>query len=129
MNSMSKTSLVFGLLLIALGVVFYFVTGAQSFTALIPAVLGVIVLACGLVALKPSLRKPATLGGALVGLVGAGAGFGMAIPKFLADEAGSAQLEQFLMGVLCVIYLWSCIRSFLAARREIRKARALVGSK
>ena len=125
---MTKTSLLFGVLLIALGVVFYFMTGSKSFTALIPAAFGVVILGCGLLAIKASLRKTAAHAGAVVGLLGLAGGFGMAIPKFIAGEAGSAQLEQFLMGVLCVVYLWFCVCSFIAARKELKKAKALVGN-
>ncbi len=129
MTSMSKTSLLFGILLVALGVVFYYVTGAEHPSALAPSALGLLIFGCGLLAMKGSLRKKAAHVGALLGFLGAAGGFGMAIPKFMAKDAGAAALEQFLMGVVCVVYLWFCVRSFIAARKEMRKAKALVGVK
>ncbi len=129
MTAMSKTSLFFGTLLIGLGLAFYFMTGSKSFTALIPTAFGVLVFGCGLLAIKASLRKKAAHFGAMIGLLGVAGGFGMAIPKFIAKDAGNAELEQFLMGVVCLTYLWFCIRSFIAARKEMKKAKALVGVK
>jgi hypothetical protein len=129
MSAMSKTSLFFGILLIGLGGSFYFMTGSKSYTALIPSAFGILVFGCGLLAIKASLRKKAAHFGAVIGLLGVAGGFGMAIPKFIANDAGSAELEQVLMGFVCLAYLWFCIRSFIAARREMKKAKALVGTK
>ena len=55
---MPLTAIVFGILLIGLGVGGFFGTGAAHPTALIPAAFGLVLALLGLVALlKPNLRK------------------------------------------------------------------------
>ena len=79
---MAKTTLIFAGLLILLGVGGYAaasagVMGAKaSPTALIPAVVGILIGICGVVALRESLRKHAMHGAVLVGLLGCLAGAG-----------------------------------------------------
>ena len=118
---MTKISLGFGLLLIVMGIVFYYVTNQASMTALIPSFFGAVIFGCGLLAIKPSLRKHAAHVGALAGLLGIAGGLGMAIPKFVKGEANLATLEQLSMGILCVIYVYFCVRSFIAARKARKK--------
>ena len=50
MATMSPTTIVFGMLLTLLGLVGYFLTGASSPTALIPAIFGVLLLVLGFLA-------------------------------------------------------------------------------
>ena len=100
--SMAKTTIIFGLILIALGILGY--TGAEtsptptepdtvaagesaaeaadvekpkkSVTALIPAFVGAIIAVCGVVALSEGMRMHAMHGAVLVGLLGCLAGLG-----------------------------------------------------
>ena len=58
---MASTSIALGVALIVLGLAGYFLTGAASFTALIPAVFGVIIALLGLVARDESKRKHGTV--------------------------------------------------------------------
>src|SRR5438034_230558 len=62
--------MVFGILLIVLGLGGFFGTGAEHGTALIPAYFGTALLILGLLALKDSLRKHAMHVAAMVGLLG-----------------------------------------------------------
>jgi len=125
--NMPRLSLIFGFILIALGVGFYFATGAQFVTALIPAGLGLLLFICGVVGLaKPDVRMHAMHGAALVGLIGTGAGLGMSLPKLptvLLEVFGAhaAIWEKLALGVISLVFLVLCVRSFIAARRA-RKA-------
>jgi hypothetical protein len=88
-------------------------------TSLIPAIFGVLIGGCGLVALKESLRKHAMHGAAFFGLVG------FAMPGAMVIKAlASGNIERPLavglqagMTVVCGIFLALCIRSFIAARK------------
>lgn len=55
--NLPRLTLVLGVVLIVIGVGFYFGTGAQSVTALIPAFLGVPIGLCGLLAFAESRRR------------------------------------------------------------------------
>jgi len=133
-------SIVFGLLLCALGGVSY--TGAVAYfgrtpyssaTALIPAFVGVPLLLCGLLALTERYLKHAMHAAAMLGLLGLLGALGVAaknIPKALQD--GTAALErpeafrsQVAMAILCAVFVGLCVNSFIAARR--RRARAEMG--
>jgi hypothetical protein len=122
--SMPALAILFGLLLDALGVGAYFGTGGVSLTALIPTIPGMILILCGIVGFAaPGARMHVMHVAALIGLLGALGGLGMSVPK-LIKLAGGEALErpaavwlQFGMGVLCALFLFFCIRSFIAARR------------
>jgi hypothetical protein len=116
-------SIGFGVVLIAVGVVFYFATGQVSHTALIPSGFGLVLLLLGLVALKDSLRKHAMHGAAMVGLLGFLGGAIMGLPKLSAVLAGTAErpaavIEQIIMAGICLAFVALCVRSFMVARRN-----------
>jgi hypothetical protein len=111
---MARTTIVFGILLVLLGVIGYWgsapaeddaaisaeavtaggaspagETAKRSVTALIPACVGAILLLCGLIALNEKLRMHAMHAAVVVGLLGAIAGFGrgaMGVGKFLSND-------------------------------------------
>ena len=127
---MAKTTILFGILLIALGVVGYTGSapaddpeGARAVTALIPAFVGGLLALCGLIALKESAMKHAMHAAAMVGLLGflAGAGRGgMGVGKYLNDDPSLNQrsfLFVWLMAALCGIFVFLCVQSFRAVRR------------
>ena len=157
---MAKTTIVFGILLIALGIVGYMGGGSaaapkdgqakdasadkpdadkpaaeqtapkKSITALIPAFVGAILAFCGVLALKESMLKHAMHGAAVVGLVGALAGAGrgvMGLGKFFSGDPSLNQrsfLFVWLMAIICAIFVFLCVQSFIAARKrkELEKA-------
>jgi hypothetical protein len=117
-------SIVFGGLLIALGVWGKVSTGTASFTPLIPAVVGGLLAVLGLVALKESLLKHAMHGAAVVGLLGFLGGIANII-RVLAKGGsleGTPGLSTIAMTVLCAVFVALCVNSFIQARRR-RKAR------
>jgi uncharacterized membrane protein len=119
---MTNTTIGFGGALMLLGLVGYVATGAHSPTALIPAVVGLVLVVLGLLARRPRVRMHAMHGAALVALVGfAGSvgGLGQAL-KMIQGEAVQrppAAIAQSLMAILCLTFVALTIRSFVAARR------------
>lgn len=122
---MAKVTMVFGVVLLALGAGFYFATGSAHPTSLIPAVFGLILLICGALANSPDAgRRMLWMHIAVtVGL------FGFLFPGFMTVKAlvtarGAAlarplaTAEQGIMAVLCLIFVALCVRSFIAARRR-----------
>lgn len=130
---MPVVSVVFGILLIALGVWGYWgdVLGLWaplgleaperlSLTALIPAAAGLLLAVCGLLAFKESRLKHAMHTAALIGLLGfvaAGARLLQAlIRKGKIEGVGGVSLAA--MTLLCAVFLALCVNSFIQARRR-----------
>jgi steroid 5-alpha reductase family enzyme len=114
-------TLLFGLLLSALGVGLFAVSESKSPTALIPAVFGIALIMLGLAAsdFKEKARMHAMHAAALVGLIG------LAIPSYMVvktlTEAGDwtrATTGQMAMAALCGLFLALCVKSFFDARRR-----------
>jgi hypothetical protein len=119
---MPNVTMLFGCLLVVLGLTGYIATGSQHPTALIPAGFGLLIGFCGLVARKPGRRKlfmhvAVTLG--LLGFLGTVPSiykmFQIAQHQVVARHA--AVYSQFIMCLLCLIFVILCVRSFIAARR------------
>jgi hypothetical protein len=121
---MAKVTIVFGILLIILGLVGFFGTGAIHHTALIPAWWGLALCVGGFLAISPSEKRRkifmhinVTVG--LLGMIGAFAvalqGYGHA--RSLGIEPDHIALAAKLtMAVLLLIYVNLCVRSFIQAR-------------
>jgi multisubunit Na+/H+ antiporter MnhF subunit len=121
---MAKLTIGVGVLLILLGIVGFVATGSQYRTSLIPAVFGILLAICGVLANTeiPKRRMlwmhiAVTLG--LLGFLGTVKGSfdaiqlmrGRVFPYPAAVESKAA------MAVICLIYVLLCVRSFIAARR------------
>ena len=93
---MAKLALGFGLALIGLGAWGYLgaTAGHASLTALIPAAVGGLLLACGLVALREGLRMHAMHAAALVGLLGTLLAAGRGVMKIGPLLSGQATLTR-----------------------------------
>jgi len=113
-------TVLFGLLLVALGVGGYVGTGSEHLTALIPAGFGLALGLLGLVALKDNLRKHAMHLAAMVGLLGAIGGAVTLLLPFIkgapADPVASGC--KAAMTVLCLVFVGLCVNSFVQARRR-----------
>ena len=121
---MARVAIIFGILLIGLGLVGYFAPdalgendpGKTSPTALIPAGIGAVLLVCGLVvSAAPHLRKHVMHLAAAVGLVGAVGGFMPLMRGGMALEKSSVR-SGILMILLCAVFVILCARSFVLAR-------------
>lgn len=122
---MAKVTIIFGVLLIVLGLAGYFGTGSARPTALIPAWFGVALGVGGFLAISPSegrrkifMHINVTIG--LIGCVGAfivgvqGYGHARSLgedPDYIAFAAKIA------MGMILLTYTILCVRSFIEARR------------
>ena len=123
---MAKVTLVFAVLLAALGLGSYFGTGSMHPTALIPTWFGLALGLFGYLAISPNegrrklfMHVNVTIG--LLGFLGAG---GRALWAYIhAASAGTspdaiALASQIAMAGLMLIYVILCVRSFIAARRS-----------
>lgn len=118
---MTATTRLFGIVLIVLGIASYTLTGGTSVTALIPALFGAVLVICALIARNESARKHAMHAAVAVGLIGALASLGRAIPAVMNGDGGRpAVIVQMVMAVLLLIYVGFGVQSFIAARRARR---------
>jgi hypothetical protein len=125
---MPKTTILFGVVLIVLGVVGYVATGGVSLTALIPSLFGVVLALLGWLGLNERYRKHAMHVAVMVGLLGfLGTARGLiALPRLVSDagvERPAAVAAQGTMAILMIVYVALGVRSFIAARRA-RSARS-----
>lgn len=122
---MAKITIVFGVLLIILGLVGFFGTGAIHHTALIPTWFGLALCVGGFLAISPSesrrklfMHINVTVG--LLGLIGAASeavrGYMSAAAKGLEPDH-IALAAKLTMALLLLVYVVLCVRSFIAARR------------
>lgn len=121
---MARVAILFGVLLIILGLVGYFSpttlgdVGEKgvSPTALIPAGVGAILLLCGLIVeYQPATRKHVMHLAAVVGLLGAVGGV-MPLQRTGIDFSKASAVSGVLMIVLCVAFVVLSVRSFVRAR-------------
>ncbi len=123
---MAKVTLIFAVLLIALGLVGYLGTGSLHPTALIPTWIGLALGVFGFLAISPneSQRKLFMHINVTIGLLGFLGGAIEALRGYAhARAAGvdpdlTALASKLTLAVLMLIYVNLCIRSFIAARRS-----------
>jgi len=110
----------FGLALILIGLAGYFGTHTPSLTALIPSLIGLLLAIFGVVGLKEHLRMHAMHGAVTVALFGALGSLGRLIPGLISGKGAAhpiAQISQGLTALICAVFVFLCVRSFIAARR------------
>ncbi len=137
---MPALSIVFGVLLLAVGVWGYwggvlglweplgFAAPAElSGTALIPAYVGAVLVVLGLLAFKERLLKHAMHAAALLGLLGFGAACARLVSSLIrkgkVEGIGGASLTA--MTLLCAVFVALCVNSFIQVRRRKRIANSL----
>lgn len=124
---MIKTTFVTAFILMAPGCVGYLTSETQSPTALIPAVIGLLLFACALTALSERRRALAMHLAAMVALIGfVGAALrlpksGAALTQMHVDALPLAFMMQSMMALACFLHLALAIRSFAQARRSNKK--------
>ena len=124
---MAHTTIVFGIILVVLGVVSYVGTGAVSVTALIPAFFGGVLCLLGWIARNDRYRKHALHVAVIVGVVGfLGAAPGLAgLIRLLTGgvvERPAAVISQSIMAVVTAAFVALCVKSFVDARRQRRRS-------
>ncbi|MBN1586037.1 MAG: hypothetical protein JW937_01255 [Candidatus Omnitrophica bacterium] len=117
-------TLVYGVVLIVLGLGAYFLSGQASFTALIPAFFGLPIAIMGILAgSKPNLRKHlihASLVLAVLGLAGSARGV-FQLPALLSQaevDRPMAVVTQSIMAGVSLVYVILGVRSFVQARKS-----------
>ena len=122
---MAKVTLVFAVLLVALGLIGYVGTGSQHLTALIPTWFGVALALFGLLAMSPSesrrklfMHVAVTIG--LLGFIGGAVEVirSVVVASGTAGPNGIALASKLTMTGLLMLYVILCVRSFIAARRS-----------
>ncbi len=118
-----KLTIVYGLVLVAIGLVGYRASGGVSVTALIPTYFGVTCVLLGWFAHREPLRKPMMHLVAFVTLL-AVVGSARGIPGLIAWLGGgdverpAAAIAQSAMALVSLVFFSILFRSFLSARRS-----------
>jgi hypothetical protein len=119
---MPATAILCGVILILLGIVGYVIAVMNdnaSFTALIPAVFGIVLAGLGAISqAKEGLRKHMMHVAVIIALLGFIATAGRLISRLSQLTASAAVISQAVMAVVCLIFVVLAIRSFAAARRN-----------
>lgn len=120
---MAITTIIFGDLLIILGIWGYFASDRTSLTALIPTAFGALLNVAGALALKEKLKKHAMHAAMLVALLAfLGSMRGLAqLPTLMQGgevARPNAVIAQSIMAAMMFAYLSIGIRSFIDARRK-----------
>ena len=120
---MPGLSIIIGSILTLLAAVSYLGSGGASWTALIPAMVGIPLIVLGFVARKEKARKHAmhiAVALAMVGFLGTI----RVLPSFLTIIGGGsverpgAIIAQFTMACCCFVLVLFGVRSFVEARRK-----------
>lgn len=115
--TMHRWTILFGLLLVAIGLGGYYFADAKQPMALIPAVLGIAMFVCGVVAAQGAMRRLAIHVAALIGMIGF-VGPMVTIFNDITNTANTAEvLAKGLTSALCLMFVLMCVNSFLEARR------------
>lgn len=121
---MAKITILFGLILIILGIFGFVGTGSHAPTALIPAYVGIIVCILGGLAITDNAKRRMLMMhiAVTIGLLGF-LGTAKSIYDYIRMQYGVQPLrpaaveEKAAMSVVLLFYVLLCIRSFIQARR------------
>ena len=121
---MAALTIALGVALIVVGLAGYFLTGAVSVTALIPAAFGLVLAVAGVLARDERRRQHAmhaAVAIALLGFLGSARGL-LQIGRVFDGTAArpAAVVAQAIMALLTLGYIVMAVRSFIAARASRR---------
>jgi uncharacterized membrane protein len=111
---MAKVTQIVGAVLIAVGVIAYVLTDFASVTALLPALLGLVIGVLGLVATRIEAGQHAIHAALVVALLGL---LGSLQPLGGLADGEPAAITSLVTVLVCAAYLALGVRSFLNARR------------
>jgi len=120
---MARTTTIFGILFLLLGLAGYGATGGESITALIPAAFGLLFLLAGRLARREHLRRHVMHVAVALALLGFLGTVG-ALPALFAMIGGgeverpAAVVSRSLMALLSLVFVGLGVKSFVDARRN-----------
>lgn len=114
---MPNLTFLVGALLVVLGGYAYTGSATRSPMALIPALLGLAFIVLAFLAGRESLRKHAMHAAAALSLLGIVAGLGPVVMARTRPVPPLMVRTTATMAVLCAVFLFFAVRSFVAARR------------
>jgi hypothetical protein len=121
---MPATTRLVGIVLMVIGIGSYWLTGRTSVTALIPAFFGIVFVALAYLARNEAARRHAMHVAVAIGLVGALATLGRAVPAVIAGQlTRPAVLAQLATGLVLAYYVFLGVQSFREARRTRQAGR------
>ncbi|MGO1537057.1 MAG: hypothetical protein ACTHWM_09130 [Yaniella sp.] len=115
---MPRTTMAIGSLLIIMGIIAYVATAFASWTALIPAILGLTIVICGLVALvRPKVGLILALVVSVLGILGTSMNV-MQLGELIAGDAErpAAVITSALTFILLIIFVIVGIRALATVR-------------
>lgn len=119
---MPSTAIACGTLLVLIGILGYVnsvMTDHPSFTALIPASVGIVLVLLGIFARKSEgLRKHLMHAAVVVALLGFIASAGRLVSKMSELTYNAAVVSQVSMALVCLLFVILAIKSFADARRR-----------
>lgn len=126
---MAKLTVVTGVLLVLIGVTGFVKTGSNHPTALIPALIGLILMLCGAVANTHDLKRRALWMhiAVMVGLLGFLGTIPGAVATFRLAHGveyphPAAVIEKGATCLICLLFVAFCIRNFIETRRARLRA-------
>lgn len=116
---MTAVTRMVGVVLVVIGLGAWLAAGGPgtSLTALLPAVLGVLVVVLGLLAGRDELHRHAIHAALVVALLGFLGTVPRIAPLVTGDDTGVAQWASLATALACLVYVALGVRSFIAARR------------
>jgi hypothetical protein len=122
---MARITILFGVLLIIVGVIGFVATGSQHYTALIPAAVGLLFIIFGSLAsgADQTKRKLWMHIAVTIGLLGFLGTFPAVVDMFrmlrgVTMPSPIKMEEKAAMSLLCLAFVLLCVRSFITARRN-----------
>jgi hypothetical protein len=118
--NMPRIIFTFAVIFVLLGIGAYLITGAQSWTALIPSIFGLLLAIAGGISLK-SLKHGGHIAAlvGLLGFLGTARSLGQ-LPSLLKGEVvdrAAAVGVQAAFAILSLIFIALCVKSFIDARK------------
>ncbi|MEM7332370.1 MAG: hypothetical protein AAF490_09775 [Chloroflexota bacterium] len=110
-----------GVILIVVALISVIVTGTSSITAWIPAFFGILLAACGALALNPARLKVMMHIVAVLAVLGALGSLNV-IPDLFSGSASAASIiSRLVMLVLCGFLVYVSVMSFIQIRKNRQK--------